>query len=80
MQVQTDGVVEVKQEYRKLDAGEAETERIWINDKDEERVQKVLIERRYTIGGGSLNPNIRRRRQTNVAESREEGSKPSATG
>ena len=44
----------------------------WSGDPDEERAQALLIERRYTIGGGSRNPEVLQRRKTKVGESRED--------
>jgi hypothetical protein len=65
-------------EHDDEDADDDETLK-WVNDQDEERARHVLIERRYTIGGGSRNPTIRQRRQTKVAKSRHEGEPSSSS-
>ena len=45
----------------------------WVNDPDSSKdARNALVERRYTIGGGSRNPEVLRRRKTIVKESKQE--------
>jgi len=69
-------MVILQQDYEKLDAGQAEMGRRdealkWVSSANEEKVRDVNIERRFTIGGGSWNPQISARRRTKVEESRD---------
>ena len=67
----------LNEDYDVLDAGKAESERKlveaekWVNASDEEKVRAVNVERRYSIGGGSRNPEVLARRRSIVAESRD---------
>lgn len=76
-------IVIIQNEYDDLDEGndgigiEASREeaRKWVNESNEEIVKDVNIERRFTVGGGSSNPQVLARRKTKIAESRDrEGS------
>ena len=68
----------LQQEYKMLDAGVALSERRlkeaekWINTSHEEGTRTVNIERRFSIGGGSRNPDILAKRKSVIAESRDE--------
>lgn len=59
-------------ELGKGQTGEEEETVKWSGMSDEERANAILIERRYTIGGGSRNPEVLQRRKTKVNESRED--------
>jgi hypothetical protein len=66
------------EDYENLDAGQANEQRTqeeaekWINLREEQKVKRVNIERRFSIGGGSRNPKVMERRRTKVRESRDE--------
>ena len=59
-------------ELGKADAEEEETLQ-WSGMSDEAKAKAILIERRYTIGGGSRNPEVLQKRKTKVSESRDGG-------
>jgi hypothetical protein len=67
----------LRQDYGKLDNQEFNTQDSkieggrWSIGELGDNMQKAMIERRYTIGGGSRNPVIATRRKTKVLESRE---------
>jgi TPR repeat protein len=69
-------LVVLQEDYQDLESGlgkqtdAAEEALKWLADPDEEKARDVMIERRYTIGGGSRNPEVLQRRQTKVSESR----------
>ena len=68
------------EDYENLDAGQANEQRTqeeaekWINLREEQKVKRVNIERRFSIGGGSRNPKVMERRRTKVRESRDQAS------
>ncbi|EEC50531.1 predicted protein [Phaeodactylum tricornutum CCAP 1055/1] len=69
-------IVILQQDYDQLDEGlehndELEETKKWVNGENEEKVRDVNIERRFTIGGGSSNPQVLARRKTKVEESRD---------
>lgn len=75
-------IVIIQQDYESLERGgqvvdpdhRSETLK-WVSipdDNKQEETKDVLLERRYTIGGGSGNPEVLRRRNTIVKESRQE--------
>lgn len=67
----------LQEEWEDLESGKShiaqEEESLkWQANLDEERAKDIMIERRYTIGGGSRNPEILQRRRTKIQESRED--------
>jgi len=68
----------LKEDWEDLELGnsqhtsEEEETLKWSGNTDEDLAKQILIERRYTIGGGSGNPEVLQRRKTKVSESREE--------
>jgi TPR repeat protein len=67
----------LQQDWADLELGNAqadeEEETIqWSSMSDEEKANAILIERRYTIGGGSRNPEVLHKRKTKVSQSKEE--------
>jgi TPR repeat protein len=68
----------LRQDYAKLDSDEfrpAQDSRLeggrWSTGKIGDNIRKAIVERRFTIGGGSRNPFVAARRKTKVLESRE---------
>jgi TPR repeat protein len=67
----------LRQDYDKLGTDESQPQdsRLeagrWLTGELGENIRKVIVERRFTIGGGSRNPFIAARRKTKVLESRE---------
>ena len=68
----------LKEDWEDLELGnshhtsEEEETLKWSGNADDDLAREILIERRYTIGGGSGNPEVLQRRKTKVSESREE--------
>jgi len=67
-------IIVIQQEYESLSKGKGlpdhrEETLKWMSNPDAKRAKEVLIERRYTIGGGTRNPEVLRRRKTTVKES-----------
>jgi hypothetical protein len=67
----------LRQDYAKLDSDESipQDSRLeagrWSTGKEGDNIRKAIVERRFTIGGGSRNPVVAARRKTKVLESRE---------
>jgi hypothetical protein len=65
----------LRQDYAKLDSEDFNTQdsrlEEWSTGELGDKMQKAIIERRHTIGGGSRNPFVATRRKTKVLESRE---------
>ena len=71
-------MVIIRQDYESLERGDTgskgHTETLkWVSNPDNKQSGKgFLTERRFTIGGGSRNPEVLKRRTTIVKESRQE--------
>jgi hypothetical protein len=67
----------LRQDYAKLDSDELTPQDSkleggrWVTGKLGDNIRKAIVERRFTIGGGSRNPCVAARRKTKVLESRE---------
>ena len=62
----------LQEDWEDIQLGKGITDQEWSGLSDEEKAKAILLERRYTIGGGSRNPEVLQRRKTKVCESRQD--------